>query len=1030
MALQKQAVNINFGQGLDLKTDPFQLGPGKFLSLQNTIFTKGGLLQKRNGFDTITNIAGSSTITTFANNLVSISNSLQAYSQETNTFVNSGLIEPLILSTQSMVRSATSQTTVDIAIAQNGLACEVWFDEDANSYYQVSDPTTGQAIVPKVQITSATDVSANLPRVFSVSNYFIITFISTVAGTTSLRYIAVPINRPSAALAPVTVSSQVHAPSGPFSAVYDGVSAHLSPDILYLAWAGSDSGGAIRICTISSSLQVSSATVLSSVTADLLSCAFDAVTQRFWVTFYNASSAFVHAFAFSQSLVAIMGNTAVITSATAAEISTAVNNNVLHVFMEQENTYSYAPHAITDYIFHDTLTLSGSTGTPGTGSIILRGVSLASKAAYCANGNFYVLASYAQQYQPTYFLIDQAGNIVSKLAYSNGVGLAATQVLPQLIPSGTAANPTLQVGYLYQDLLAAANTQGVVNPAGLTPSPAAIYSQTGINLATFVLSNPIYTSEIGSSLQLGAGFEWMYDGVKPVEHGFHVWPEDITCVWSATGGSMAAKPDGSTNTSAYYYKVCYEWTDGQGLIHRSADSIPVAVTTTGSGTAGSVTVNVPYARLTYKTNNKIRIVIYRWSVAQQSYFRVTSITNPILNNPAADSVAYVDTLADASILGNDLIYTTGGVVANIAAPGSIARTLFDDRAWIVDAEDQNLLWFSKQVIENTPVEFSNQFTLYVAPTTGAQGSTGPITALAPMDDKLVIFKRDAIYYINGSGPDITGANNQYSQAIFVTSTVGTDNPASIVFTPMGLMFQSDKGIWLLGRDLSTQYIGAPVEGFNGQTVTSAITIPGTNQVRFTLNNNFTLMYDYYYQQWGSFINTNAISSTIYQGLHTYLDPYGNIYQETPGAYLDGANPVLIQFTTSWFNLAGLQGYERFYDFLLLAQYISPHFLVVQIAYDYGSALQQSIIQPNNYTGPYGSDQLFGQTTPFGGPGSLEQWRIHTQRQTCQSFQISVQEVFNPAFATVPGAGFTMSGLDLTVGLKKGRRPIKAANSVG
>ena len=145
-----------------------------------------------------------------------------------------------------------------------------------------------------------------------------------------------------------------------------------------------------------------------------------------------------------------------------------------------------------------------------------------------------------------------------------------------------------------------------------------------------------------------------------------------------------------------------------------------------------------------------------------------------------DYVTITDTLPDNQIVGNALIYTTGSVVEDIAAPASTASALFNNRLWLVDAEDQNLLWFSKQVIEAVPVEMSDLLTLYVAPTSGAQGSTGVITALAPMDDKLIIFKRDAIYYINGTGPDNTGANSQYSDPIFITSAVGCNNPSSIV----------------------------------------------------------------------------------------------------------------------------------------------------------------------------------------------------------------------------------------------------------
>jgi hypothetical protein len=172
-----------------------------------------------------------------------------------------------------------------------------------------------------------------------------------------------------------------------------------------------------------------------------------------------------------------------------------------------------------------------------------------------------------------------------------------------------------------------------------------------------------------------------------------------------------------------------------------------------------------------------------------------------------------------------------------------------------------------------------------------------MTALAPMDDKIIIFKQNAIYYINGAGPDNLGSTavgcslGNYSQPTFITSVVGCTNQQSIVLTPRGLMFQSDKGIWLLGLDLSTEYIGAPVEAYNSSTVTSAFVIPQTNFVLFTLSSGITLMYDYFYGQWGEFINVPAISATLYQGLHTYINKFGQVFQENPGVYLDGAKPV-------------------------------------------------------------------------------------------------------------------------------------------
>lgn len=524
----------------------------------------------------------------------------------------------------------------------------------------------------------------------------------------------------------------------------------------------------------------------------------------------------------------------------------------------------------------------------------------------------------------------------------------------------------------------------------------------------------------------------MYDGFYPVEHGFLLWPDSVEATWADTGGAIVAKPDGSTNTNAYWYQATYEWADNQGNIFRSAPSIPIPVTTTGSGTAGTITVNVPTLRLTYKTLNLSKIVIYRWSVGQQNYYQVTSLTSATLNSLTTDSIAFVDTLADATILGNSLLYTTGGVLENIAAPASNIMTLFDTRLWVVNAEDGNLLDYSKQVIEATPVEFSDLLTYYVAPNAGTSQSTGPVRALAPMDDKLCLFKKDAIYYINGSGPDNTGANNQYSPTpIFITSSVGSDNQRSLVLIPSGLMFQSDKGIWLLGRDLSTQYIGAGVEAYNNFTVTSAVNVPGTTQVRFTLNNGVTLMYDYYYNEWGIFEGVPAISSCIYQGLHTSINSLGQVFQENPGSYLDGSSPVLMSFETGEYNLASIQGYERFYDLYLVGEYITPFKFNLGIAYNYSRSVAQNIlILPTNYTGTAGSDPLVGMTTPVGGPGPLLQWRLNPKQQLCTSFRLIGQEVYDPTYQVTAGAGLTLSSLLAQVGIKKGVRPIRASNQVG
>ena len=994
MAIQKQGYNIPFGQGIDTKTDPNQVVAGNMLALQNAVFNKGQL-QKRNGFKDLTTLPNSeqTTITTLNGNLLATGSNLYAYSQESNQWYNQGIIQPVNLKVQPLTRNSTSQIGSDAAVSSTGLACIV-YEDAATAYYQISDSITGQIIVPRTLLPS----TAVNPRCYVLGRYFIITFMQTVAGSPHLRYIAIPQTTPNSPSAPVDISTNV-------LSINTGYDAYVANNSLFLAWSGS--GTTIKLTSLSSTLLINSTHTITGHTADLMSVTADisGSTAVIYATFWDSSSTNGYTLAVNQNLVDVFAPVQTITGLVLTEITSVAANMLCKIFYQVTHDYSYEA-VRSDFINKTSITQAGA---PGATTVLLRSVGLASKAFTDVSGITYMLVVYGGAFQPSYFLTSEAGNIIMRLAYSNASGYMTTQVLPNVNLNNL---PNIQVSYLIKDLLVSVNkTQGASNVAG-------IYTQTGINLATFQINNSEqYSSEIARTLELTGGMLWQYDAIKPVEQGFQVWPEDVFVTTAASGGFITAQQ--------YFYVFTYEWTDGQGNLHRSAPSIPYAITT---GATATNTINVPTLRLTYKTGqNPVRIVGYRWSAAQQNYYQFTSITNPYINDTTVDSIVITDTLADSSILGNTLLYTTGGVIENIAAPANNATTLFRNRLFLIDAEDTNLLWYSKEVIEATPVEMSDLLTMYIAPTAGAQGSTGPITALSSMDDKLIIFKKDAIYYVTGNGPDATGANNDFSEPIFITGTVGCANQKSIVMTPQGLFFQSDKGIWLLGRDLSSQYVGAAVEAYNSQVVKSALSIPNTNEVRITMDSGIVLMYDYYYSQWGTFNGVPAISSTLYNGLHTYLRTDGIIRQQTTDAYLDGANPVLLSFTTSWLKLTGLQGFQRAYHFYFLGMYLTPHRLNVEIAYDFNPAITQTtLISPTNFNPTYGTPTPYGSFN--GGPSAVEQWRVFLNKQKCQAFQITITEMYDATFGVIAGAGFTMSGLNLVVGGKATYPKLAASES--
>lgn len=85
---------------------------------------------------------------------------------------------------------------------------------------------------------------------------------------------------------------------------------------------------------------------------------------------------------------------------------------------------------------------------------------------------------------------------------------------------------------------------------------------------------------------------------------------------------------------------------------------------------------------------------------------------------------------------------------------------------------------------------------------------------------------------------------------------------------------------------------------------------------------------------GTFTNIPTISATLYEGMHTYLNTYGQIFQETQDTYLDGTSPVLISFRTGWFNMAGLQGLKEHISFIFWVN--------TSVPISYKSALRMTI----------------------------------------------------------------------------------------
>ena len=383
MIIRKQNIPISMGQGLDQKIDPKQLTIGKYASLQNTVFQKAGLLEKRNGYGSLPSLPdlSSSFLTTYNGNLTAIGNNLKAYSSGSQKWTTKGNIQPVKLDVLPLIRSNLNQTQCDAAVSSNNLVCTVYTDTGGTvtpQYkYVVADATTGQNLIAPTVFTAT-----GSPRVFVLGNFFVIVY----TNGTNLNYIAISLNN-LAVTAPSTISS-VYTPAS--TVAFDGVVANNS---LFLAWNGSDGGGAIRMTYIDSTLTQHNTVTFAGRVATMMSVCADETTTTpvIYASFYNLGSTTGYTLAVTPQLVTVLAPTQIIPNGTILNITSSAQNGICTVFYEVSNAYGYDGAIPTNFIRYRTITQGGVLGTA---TVVDRSVGLASKS-FIINGVIYLLSVYS-----------------------------------------------------------------------------------------------------------------------------------------------------------------------------------------------------------------------------------------------------------------------------------------------------------------------------------------------------------------------------------------------------------------------------------------------------------------------------------------------------------------------------------------------------------------------------------------------------------------------------------------------------------
>lgn len=467
-----------------------------------------------------------------------------------------------------------------------------------------------------------------------------------------------------------------------------------------------------------------------------------------------------------------------------------------------------------------------------------------------------------------------------------------------------------------------------------------------------------------------------YDGSSVAEHGFATFPERHTGIVLATGGVLSA--------GGYGYCVVYEFLDSAGNVIRS---VPSAFMQGDAAAGDRIRVTMEETLLTAKaslsgytgTFTTVRVIGYRTTAgalgsagpANAVYYRdsitgVSAVAGQLLFIGDATSPT------DTQLVFNEQLYTTGDILDTAGTPPCRDVHQHNGRLWLCGAEEADWVWFSQPYQEGEQPRFNEALRVKV---------DYPVYALASLDEQLVAFHESGISVIIGDGPPATGGLDLGFGVVNVPSDVGCIIPESIVQMPMGVMFQSQKGIYILKRDISVDWIGSPVKRIleTFTRVTGAVLMADAQEVIFTVVNadaSIRLVYNYALDQW--MVDTcHTIASTSARCWHSsrytqvYTGPALHYYAQNTTTTTDSETAVTypaIRIRTPYIKLNTLQGWQSVRRFTALCKKLGDHGVTIKVDYDEAG----TFAEVHSWT--------IAQITAL----PREQLEIHLSRRKCES----------------------------------------------
>jgi hypothetical protein len=562
---------------------------------------------------------------------------------------------------------------------------------------------------------------------------------------------------------------------------------------------------------------------------------------------------------------------------------------------------------------------------------------------------------------------------------------------------------------------------------------AALYPDDTMGLCMVDMTEPegrhMTAVETLNHLVFPGSVPYVWDGQVLAEQGFLLWPYRLRTIQKSGAGLDAP--------STYGYVATYEWYDSRGNRWQSAPSL-VASHKTNTG-YGQVYVRVPPLTMHDPYKQNINIILWRTDGYGIVYRRVDQLPNAQF----AAYVEFTDNLSDSSLASREVLYTQppGDVLEDICPPPTRIACVHQNRLFVVNREKDNIeIQYTKEFQYNHGIRHSDFLTVEVP------SADGEITAMASFMDRLIVFKRNSIWYSYGNGLSNTGSGTGYTAPQLLHPSIGCVNQKTIAEIPAGLMFLgSNNKIHIINRSMQVSVVGEPV-AYHTRTYppVSAAAIPSNNEVVFaSATVGHTCVYNWEYGLWSVWAEWSGSDCSIAKVLPAatafesggesvlwMVRHDGKVVHQKPGlfghwvagAYSSGPEAVLIE--TGWFPFAQVGGFQRLRRIVVVGQMPTLHKLGVRIAYDFEPAWADDIqLDVDGYmTKPFGYEQFIDGTNDNALLDKGYVVEITGSRQKCSAVRLQLYDISpdpgNSDFV-VADCGFELTALAFEVGVKNG-----------